>query len=319
MNPVSLVEPTVSGAPQWSDSAYGGNSAGDRCGDAYAAPAFDTVTGVLWEPSGAWVDLGALFKPPFQFQSKQSRVRSVSERDSIGNLIACGDNSEVSSWDPPGAFVWWTDPSPAFRFVTASSGVNYYGADFNDGSLEISYEPGTSAGCFGCPKLSGLRDVNSRGWMVGTTSLSEHVPSSAVLVLPAPCQSDLNNDGLVNAVDMTILLSAWGSCPSAGYCLGDRNADGQVSSPDFTYLLSEWTGEDLTLCALAALCDANGGFAGCRGTPQSERLIAQEVLAVISRYGCMCCGELECFLEAQSDSTRLEVIEEIQVELGGVE
>jgi hypothetical protein len=51
----------------------------------------------------------------------------------------------------------------------------------------------------------------------------------------------------------------------------------------------------------------------------SSRLIAQEVLAVISRYGCMCCGELECFLEAQSDSTRLEVIEEIQVELGSVE
>ena len=47
--------------------------------------------------------------------------------------------------------------------------------------------------------------------------------------------ADLNGDGLVNAADLTILLSAWGSSGPA-----DLNGDGLVNAPDVTILLSDW-------------------------------------------------------------------------------
>lgn len=46
---------------------------------------------------------------------------------------------------------------------------------------------------------------------------------------------DLNNDGMVNAVDLSILLSNWGTTG-----LGDINGDGTVGAADLSILLSNW-------------------------------------------------------------------------------
>ena len=48
------------------------------------------------------------------------------------------------------------------------------------------------------------------------------------------CTGDLNDDGLVNAADLTILLSSWGG-PG-----GDLNGDGTTNAADITILLSAW-------------------------------------------------------------------------------
>jgi choice-of-anchor B domain-containing protein len=48
--------------------------------------------------------------------------------------------------------------------------------------------------------------------------------------------SDLNGDGAVNGLDLTILLSQWGSSGSA-----DLNGDGTVSALDLTQLLAQWS------------------------------------------------------------------------------
>jgi hypothetical protein len=75
--------------------------------------------------------------------------------------------------------------------------------------------------------------------------------------LPAP--ADLTRDGIINGLDLALLLGAWGACPStlpgppvrsggvsltspasARFCPADLNADGIVSGFDLAILLGAW-------------------------------------------------------------------------------
>ena len=47
---------------------------------------------------------------------------------------------------------------------------------------------------------------------------------------------DLNQDGVVDGLDMTVILSNW-----LGTGAGDINADGVVDGLDLTVVLSGWT------------------------------------------------------------------------------
>jgi hypothetical protein len=50
---------------------------------------------------------------------------------------------------------------------------------------------------------------------------------------------DLNHDGLVNGIDLAIVLSNWGACGS-GPCPGDIDRDGLVNGVDLAIVLSNW-------------------------------------------------------------------------------
>ena len=50
--------------------------------------------------------------------------------------------------------------------------------------------------------------------------------------------TDLNRDGNTDGVDLGILLSDWGPCPSS--CESDLNADGAVEGNDLAQLLAKW-------------------------------------------------------------------------------
>ena len=54
-----------------------------------------------------------------------------------------------------------------------------------------------------------------------------------------PIPGDLNNDGLVNGIDLAVILSTWGPC-SSGSCVADINRDGLVNGADLSILLSNW-------------------------------------------------------------------------------
>jgi len=58
------------------------------------------------------------------------------------------------------------------------------------------------------------------------------------------CDGDLNGDGLVNAQDLSMLLSCWGSVSGAenwSECfMGDINGSGQINAQDLGILLSNW-------------------------------------------------------------------------------
>jgi subtilisin family serine protease len=61
------------------------------------------------------------------------------------------------------------------------------------------------------------------------------------LLVPPPPAEDLNGDGVVNAVDLAILTSAWGPCVDCdGGCVADLDGDCFVGASDLARLLAAW-------------------------------------------------------------------------------
>ena len=56
-----------------------------------------------------------------------------------------------------------------------------------------------------------------------------------------PNPADLNRDGRVDAVDLTVLLSNWGRCViKRGECVADIDGDGWVDGRDVSILVASW-------------------------------------------------------------------------------
>ncbi len=66
------------------------------------------------------------------------------------------------------------------------------------------------------------------------------VPSVAawIQLVQNPCRADLNDDNIVEAFDLALLLGAWGPCPPV--CLADLSCDGVVEAFDLAILLGAW-------------------------------------------------------------------------------
>jgi dienelactone hydrolase len=53
--------------------------------------------------------------------------------------------------------------------------------------------------------------------------------------------ADLTGDAAVNAADLTLLLAAWGRCPSGAPCPADLDGNGVVNGQDLAILVASWT------------------------------------------------------------------------------
>ena len=87
-----------------------------------------------------------------------------------------------------------------------------------------------------------LASVYGQPTSLGTSSASSVVLSPGYLCIEAydvGNPGDLNNDGIVNGVDLAIILSTWGLCGS-GDCIADINQDGLVNGVDLAVVLSNW-------------------------------------------------------------------------------
>jgi len=80
--------------------------------------------------------------------------------------------------------------------------------------------------------------------MPGSVSLAQYLPgaegavTAGVLVPEAPVLvGDINGDGVVDGVDLALLLGAWGAGPGPA----DLNDDGNVDGVDLALLLGNWT------------------------------------------------------------------------------
>jgi hypothetical protein len=69
---------------------------------------------------------------------------------------------------------------------------------------------------------------------LGTIEVPLPVPESQ----PGAIVGDINGDGTVDAVDLSILLAAWGPCAR---CAADLDEDGSVGSGDLAILLGAWS------------------------------------------------------------------------------
>ncbi len=54
----------------------------------------------------------------------------------------------------------------------------------------------------------------------------------------APCPADLNNDGTVNAADLSTVLASWGACGKT--CPADIDGNGMVDAADLSAVLAAW-------------------------------------------------------------------------------
>lgn len=64
------------------------------------------------------------------------------------------------------------------------------------------------------------------------------IPAAALTHGGSPNRADINHDGSINGIDLTAVLSAWGSTNAAA----DVDQDGTVGGADLTVLLASWTG-----------------------------------------------------------------------------
>lgn len=71
--------------------------------------------------------------------------------------------------------------------------------------------------------------VTYHGWNIDDVEISAIVPAPA-------CIGDISGDGIVDAGDLNILLSAWGTSDE----VADLDNDGTVGSSDLNILLSDW-------------------------------------------------------------------------------
>jgi hypothetical protein len=75
---------------------------------------------------------------------------------------------------------------------------------------------------------SRIVDGNGDGKAVVDMGALEHEPA------------DLNGDGVVNGLDLALLLGQWGRCPKGRACIADLNRNGIVNGLDLAIVLAAW-------------------------------------------------------------------------------
>ena len=81
-------------------------------------------------------------------------------------------------------------------------------------------------------------DPPARARRMNRTILTAFVAVALAAPASAQCAGDLNGDSQVNGADLSILLNAWGPCPSGNPgCTGDLTLDGIVNGADLGTLL----------------------------------------------------------------------------------
>jgi len=151
-----------------------------------------------------------------------------------GTIDTCGSSSynvtPSTSYFQAGSSNWdtWTNtlwnsqdlgPIPGTSLYSTPLYVSTYGDRFGAMSPHCSVPSGCTV-----------------TWELGLPPSPPLPPDAAMKV----CPGDLNFDGRVDGVDLTLLLGSWGACVECG---ADLNLDGLVDGADLSELLSAW-GED---------------------------------------------------------------------------
>jgi chitodextrinase len=90
----------------------------------------------------------------------------------------------------------------------------------------------TNSGTFALPTTAG----NYSYYVISVDGAGNVSPASSPLVISTFGPADVNQDGKVNIVDLSLLLGNWGKSGT-----GDINGDGTVSIVDLSLLLGAWT------------------------------------------------------------------------------
>jgi hypothetical protein len=235
-------------------------------GHAFVGPFPDCeATALYWDDTGVLpIDLGALAG---DVQSRAEAIQRVGgeacgaivgvREPDVDNRIAglwCGSGSSWSTVDLAALVRWDADPE------TGSGG-----SDFSCSAL-----PDDPTGPYGRWILEELHDVNSFGQAIGTMIIEATVESGGDPVLfqreaiALTAAEDINSDFRVNAIDLAIIVGAWGTNQN----LPDLNADDAVDSLDLAIALGGWSGSDP---CVVRLCNCGDGAPEGIGESGSDR------------------------------------------------
>ena len=80
------------------------------------------------------------------------------------------------------------------------------------------------------------------GFVFGFTDHTFRIDNITVARTIVPLAGDVDGNGAIDATDLSLLLEAWGSCPPKGACAADFNEDTLVNAQDMAMLLANWSG-----------------------------------------------------------------------------
>jgi hypothetical protein len=211
-----------------------------------------TVADLLYSPNGgdAWLPIAVgLRESSFEFDSSDlpaSRGRNAQFRLRASDGLSSDDFVEGNSYSfgnsaPPDVHI--IAPNTITSFPQGATVLLHGSAwDIDDQLLPESGLTWTSSrdGALGSGRLLPIRDLSVGAHTItlrGTDSGFLFAERAIAITITARTfnNGDFNGDGAVDASDMTILLSSWGSNGSA-----DINADGIVGSEDLAARLSFW-------------------------------------------------------------------------------
>ena len=84
-----------------------------------------------------------------------------------------------------------------------------------------------------------IRDINEAGQLAAVGEYSDGTKHPFLLIpMNGQLPEDINGDGVVNVVDMLLVIGEWGQCTA---CPEDINGDGLVDVVDLLAVISAWT------------------------------------------------------------------------------
>jgi hypothetical protein len=173
-------------------------------------------------------------------------------------------DSGVDGWVVEEFLIGYTDPTPdttppstpsnLSATAVSTSGINLSWTASTDSVGVTGYrvERCTGSSCSNYSQIStpsgtsysdtGLSANTTYRYRVRATDAAGNLSSYSSVVngtteAPAPIVGDLNNDGLVNSIDLSLLTSRW----LENYAPYDLNSDGIVSSLDYVLMVQNWS------------------------------------------------------------------------------
>jgi subtilisin family serine protease len=162
-------------------------------------------------------------------------VAATDNRDLRANFSNFGAEVDLAA---PGVNVWSISGTTGFtnKSGTSMAAPHVTGA----AALLWAYNPTLTRDQVRALLEQGADDIGDPGTdtLYGKGRLD--IASSIALAPPPFVAEDLNRDGAVNAMDLAILLDAWGPCADCDACVADLDGDCMVGAQDIARVLSAW-------------------------------------------------------------------------------
>jgi hypothetical protein len=84
--------------------------------------------------------------------------------------------------------------------------------------------------------------LNTNGYIIYTSEVDNQgtiIGEDDIIIINPPLEGDLNGDGVINVLDILVVVADWGPC--TGTCESDLNDDGFVNVLDLLIVIANWT------------------------------------------------------------------------------